>query len=129
MERFYIDIKCDFEELWRYNIIAMAGVFVGGEQVDVLKHASEVAPVGAMLSAAPEGYIANRNFSLTSDPAEALTLYIYIIPHTFTKGLVISDVEPFELDVVVRHGTRTVHKHRYEINQWSGENIEIKIGM
>jgi hypothetical protein len=31
------------------------------------------------------------------------------------------------LDVKVKHGARVAFKHRYMINQWSGENITATI--
>lgn len=128
-DKIFIDVKCDFEELWRYNIVAMVGAYVNDEQVDLAKHASEIAPIGAMLTAPPEGYNPNRSFTLECKAAEVLTLYIYVIPHTFPQCRDVAEVEPFELELVVRRGKKAVYKHRYDINQWSGENIEIRLDM
>ena len=127
MANFTISIECDFYDLWRYNIITMASVMREGEQVEVLKQCSEIAPVGAELQRAPEDYNSNRNILLTSGEADALTLYIYIIPHTLPKEQVVRFAPPFELDVKVKHGARIAYKHRYMINQWSGENISIAV--
>ena len=123
MANFTISIESDFQELWRYNIIVMANVMRDGEQCEVLKHCSEIAPVGAELKSPPEGYTPDRTIQLTSTDADALTLYIYIIPHTLPTEQIVRFAQPFELDVKVKHGSRIAYKHRYMVNQWSGENI------
>ena len=123
MANFSISIESYFTDLWRYNIIVMANVMRDGEQCEILKHCSEIAPVGAELKSPPDDYDPNRNITLTSSKADALTLYIYIIPHTLPKEQVVRFAPPFELDVKVKHGARIAFKHRYMVNQWSGENI------
>ena len=127
MANFTISIESNFYDLWRYNIVVMANVMRNGEQCEVLKHLSEIAPVGAELQTPPMGYQENRNITLTSGEADALTLYIYIIPHTLPKEQVVRFAPPFELDVKVKHGSRIAFKHRYMVNQWSGENITTTI--
>ena len=127
MANFTVSIESNFPDLWRYNIIVMANVMREGEQCEVLKHCSEIAPVGAELQIPPEGYDPDRSVELTSQEADALTLYIYIIPHTLPKDQVVRFTPPFELDVKVKHGARVAFKHRYMINQWSGENITATI--
>ena len=127
MANFTISIESNFPDLWRYNIVVMANVMQGSEKVEVLKHCSEVAPVGAELQTRPEGYNPNRNILLSSMKADTLTLYIYIIPHTLPKEQVVRFAPPFEFDVKVKHGSRIAFKHRYMVNQWSGENITATI--
>ena len=127
MANFTISIESDFHDLWRYNIVVMASVMRDSEQIEVLKHLSEIAPVGAELQTAPPNYNKSRNILLTSQDADALTLYIYIIPHTLPKEELVRLAPPFELDVKVKHGARIAFKHRYMVNQWSGENITATI--
>ena len=127
MAVFTISIESNFRDLWRYNTIVMANVMRDGEQVEILKHLREVAPIGAELSAPPEDYDDNRKIKLQSVDADALTLYIYIIPHTLPKEQIVRFAPPFELDVKVKHGSRIAFKHRYMVNQWSGENITTTI--
>ena len=127
MAVFTISIESNFRDLWRYNTIVMANVMRDSEQVEILKHLREVAPIGAELSAPPEDYDDNRKIKLQSVDADALTLYIYIIPHTLPVEQEVSAAKPFELDVKVKHGGRIIYTHRYMINQWSGENISIAV--
>ena len=127
MANFTISIKCDFYDLWRYNIVVMASVMSEGKQVEVLKQCSEIAPIGAELQTPPDGYDPNRNILLSTMEADELTLYIYIIPHTLPSEQIVRFAPPFELDVKVKHGARIAFKHRYMINQWSGENITANI--
>ncbi|MBR5822283.1 MAG: hypothetical protein IKY51_05500 [Alistipes sp.] len=127
MANFTISIESDFHDLWRYNIVVMASVMRDGEQTEVLKHRSEIAPVGAELQMKPLDYNPDRAIHLQSGEADALTLYIYIIPHTLPTEYLIRLAPPFELDVKVKYGTRIAFKHRYMINQWSGENISVSV--
>lgn len=127
MAVFTISIESNFRDLWRYNTIVMANVMRDGEQVEILKHLCEVAPVGSELTYPPEDYDENRKIKLQSVEADALTLYIYIIPHTLPEEQDVRITRPFELDVKVKCGGRIVFKHRYMINQWSGENISATI--
>ena len=127
MAFFTVSIESDFYDLWRYNIVVMASVMRDGEQTEVLKHCSEIAPVGAELQMKPLDYNPDRAIHLQSGEADALTLYIYIIPHTLPTEYLVRLAPPFELDVKVKYGTRIAFKHRYMINQWSGENISVSI--
>ena len=127
MANFTISIESNFQELWRYNIVVMANVMRDGVQCEILKHCSEIAPVGAELKEAPADYNPERSIALTSNDADALTLYIYIIPHTLPKEQVVRLAQPFELNVKVKHGSHIAFKHRYMVNQWSGENITASI--
>ena len=127
MAFFTVSIESDFYDLWRYNIVVMASVMRDGEQTEVLKHRSEIAPVGAELQMKPLDYNPDRAIHLQSGEADALTLYIYIIPHTLPEEQDVRITRPFELDVKVKYGGRIVFKHRYMINQWSGENISATI--
>ena len=78
MAFFTVSIESDFYDLWRYNIVVMASVMRDGEQTEVLKHRSEIAPVGAELQMKPLDYNPDRAIHLQSGEADALTLYIYI---------------------------------------------------
>ena len=127
MAFFTVSIESDFYDLWRYNIVVMASVMRDGEQTEVLKHRSEIAPVGAELQMKPLDYNPDRAIHLQSGEADALTLYIYIIPHTLPKEELVRLAPPFELDVKIKHGARIAFKHRYMVNQWSGENITATI--
>ena len=77
MQPFTIVLDSDFSDLWRYNIVVMCSVLRDGAEVEFLKHKSEIAPAGAELCEIPRGYNANRRIELHTQPADALTLYIY----------------------------------------------------
>ena len=127
MQPFTIIVDSDFSELWRYNIIVMCSVLRDGKEVEFLKHSSEVAPVGAELKEIPLDYNSNRRVELMTQEATTLTLYIYIIPHTLPMITDVAEAKPFEMCVEVMHGTDQVYRRRVEINQWSGENIELAL--
>ena len=127
MQPFTIVLDSDFSDLWRYNIVVMCSVQRDGAEVEFLKHKSEIAPVGAELREIPRGYNANRRIELHTQPADALTLYIYIMPHTLPMTTDVAEAKPFEMLVEVLHGTEQAYRKRVEVNQWSGENLEITV--
>ena len=127
MKHFTIKLESDFSELWRYNIVVMCSVLRDGVEVEFLKHSSEVAPVGAELKEVPRGYSNNRGVELRSVEANGLTLYIYIMPHTLPKTTAVADAQPFEMVVEVLYGEEQAYRKRVEVNQWSGENLEITL--
>ena len=129
MANFSISIESKFKELWRYNIIVMASVVSAGKQIELLKHCSEIAPVGSELKDPPANYKANRDITLHGNGGDEITLYIYVIPHTLPKKKSVSSTPPFEMVVSVNCDTDIVYKHRYMVNQWSGENITATVAL
>ena len=127
MQSFTVILDSDFSELWRYNIVVMCSVLRNGEEVEFLKHSSEIAPVGAELREIPRGYNVNRRVELRTQEATALTLYIYVMPHTLPMTTDVAEAIPFEMVVEVLHGTEQAYRKRIEVNQWSGENIELSL--
>jgi hypothetical protein len=127
MEQYHISIYSNFEEFWRYNVVVMASVKRDGEEIQRLKAKDEVAPAGAELLNPPLGYKTNRIIELDSEPATELTLYIYILPHTFPRTLSIADTPPFDLRVEVMYGSERRYAHTLEIDQWSGANIILNL--
>lgn len=122
-----ISIDTDFEEFWRYNLVVMASLKRGDEQVELLKYKDEVAAVGSELVEPPKGYNPNRKVELRCEAAESLTLYIYIIPHTLPATNLVADAADFEFRVEVLHDGVRAYAHTFEVNQWSGDNIVIRV--
>ncbi|MBO5890364.1 MAG: hypothetical protein J6Q28_02910 [Alistipes sp.] len=122
-----ISIDTNFDEFWRYNLVVMASIKRGDEQVELLKYMDEIAPIGADLVTPPANYPEDRRVVLRGEAAESLTLYIYIIPHTLPPDKYVRFAPPFELEVKVKHGIRNIYTHRHMINQWSGDNLMISM--
>lgn len=131
MKGYLVKISCDFEEFWRYNLVVMGSVLCGGEQAELIKCRSDVAAVGDNLVAKPQGYDESRSrVELRSSDgvkADALTLYIYIIPHTLPATNLVADAADFEFRVEVLHDGVRAYAHTFEVNQWSGDNIVIRV--
>lgn len=127
MTPFTVSIECDYEGFWRYNYVVMGSVMCAGEEVDFIKHRSEVAPVGAELREMPLGYSNERGVKLVSKEGDKLTLYIYVIPHTLPSTDSTADAEVFNMSLVVSHGSKVILKRQLEINPWSGDNIELRL--
>lgn len=125
---FSIEISSDCEELWRYNIALTGEVSdSSGRRVEYIKHASEVAPVGSSLTAAPADYVADRDIRIVTAAGAGLKLYIYVIPHTLPRQRIVDEARPFTLHVRIGRGGQMLYDRRLSINQWSGDNIEIKL--
>ena len=127
MAGFTIRVDCKDDAFWRFNYVVMCSVRRGGNEVEFLKHRSEIAPVGAELREKPKGYNAERGVVLSSTDAEELTLYIYVIPHTLPRENTTRDIAPLNMSLIVEHGTKTILKRWVEINPWSGDNIELNL--
>lgn len=128
-EGFSIEISSDYAELWRYNISLTGEVAdADGRRTEYIGRASDVAPVGSSLKAAPACYDPDRRMSFTTAAGERLTLYIYVIPHTLPKQRIVDQARPFTLHVRIGRSGETLYDRRLSINQWSGDNIEIKLG-
>lgn len=127
MAPYIISIECKYKEFWRYNLIVSGAVMSCGERVGWIGYTDEIAAVGSSLSAPPADYRRAPTAVVKSEEGDALTLYIYIIPHTLPTSRVVSECKPFEISVCISHGEAVVYNRRLEINQWSGDNIEIKI--
>ncbi|MCX4261800.1 MAG: hypothetical protein OSJ31_02735 [Alistipes sp.] len=128
-ERFHIEVASRYEELWRYNIeLTGQTADSGGSRLEYISASSFVAPVGSKLEAAPEGYSpAGRDIGIDTEPAESLTLYIYVIPNTLPTERTVDLVKPFTLDVRISRGEEMLYDRHLSINQFSGDNIEIKL--
>ena len=50
------------------------------------------------------------------------------MPHTLPITTDVSAAQPFEMSLEIFHGAEQVLRKRIEVNQWSGENIELQIG-
>ena len=122
---FIITLDCAFAEFWRYNLIVHGEVLASGERRNIVKHVDEVAAVGSNICEVPSTYQRAGHLVIDAGEGDSLRLYIYILPHTLPFTDSIGDAKPFELCVSISHGANVVYKHRYEINQWSGDNIEI----
>ena len=127
MQPYTITLECDFPEFWRYNLIVQGEVLLQDKRCDSITYLDETAPSGSELPAPPVGYQRKSSVVLHSQAGDALRLYIYIIPNTMPKVRFVSEAPPFEFRVLISHGKSPIFKHRYEVNQWSGENIELSL--
>ena len=127
MHPYTIEFECSYKELWRYNITITGGVFNHGTKEEFISYSDEVAPVGSKLSSPPKGYSPSRDICLTTASGDSLTLYIYVVPNTIPMSRVVGDAPTFECLVRISHGSDIVYHKIHNINQWSGDNIEIKL--
>lgn len=126
MATFSLTIECNFAEFWRYNLIVTGAKFLNHERVDMIKHIDNVAPVGSNLAETPAGYARAPKTELTLDGCDALTLYIYVLPHTMPRTRLTDEARPFELHITISRDGETLYNRRHSIAQWVGDNIEIK---
>lgn len=125
---FKIELRCRYEEWWRYNADLMCGCFdVDDNRIGFASVASDIAAVGSNLKARPEGIDAARSVTLQTPPCDHLVLYVYIIPHTLPAGNDIDSTRPFEAEIRIYHDGRHLRTEKRRINQWSGASIELRI--
>lgn len=127
MAPYRISIECDYREFWRYNLALSGEVRADGKRVGYIAYSDDAAAVGSQLRAAPAGYNRPRRTIVEGVAGDALTLYIYIVPNTLPESRIVADSAPFEVGVSISHGDKVVYKRRLLINQWAGDNIEIKL--
>ena len=127
MSRFKVTISSQFEELWRYNIVAICELCAAdGGRIEYKSAESIVAPVGSQLKVAPLDYSVDRTIRLESGEGAYLNILIYVVPNTLPQTDDISKTKPFHLIVKVESESEVVVNRVFDINQWSGENISLK---
>ncbi len=127
MAPYTITIECKYSEFWRYNLAITGAVMAEGERKEWISYLDEVAQVGANFTECPTSYNRPQSIILNTGEGDALTLYIYVLPHSLPITRVTKECGPFELRVSVKHGDEVVYNRRMEVNQWSGDNIELKL--
>jgi hypothetical protein len=131
MSRFRVTVSSRFDELWRYNIIAVCELCsADGERIEYKSHESSIAPVGSNLSAPPADYDTKRTIKIESENGDYINILIYIVPHTLPTTNDIIKTKPFHLSVKVTANGEEIINRLFDINQWSGDNISLeKIGL
>ncbi len=123
---FKLTIECNFAEFWRYNLIITGATYLSGERQCFIKHIDEVAPVGSNLDDMPADYSRGSHLEFEYEGGDAITLYIYVLPHTMPRSRIAYDSRPFEFHTMLSRGEDVLYNRRHSIAQWVGDNIEIK---
>ena len=126
MECFHVAIYSDYEEFWRYNLIITGATYLQGETQNFIKYVDEVATVGSNLAEMPQGYSRSPKLELEFEGGDAITLYIYVLPHTMPRTRLTNESKPFELHTTLSRGSEILYNRRHSVAQWVGDNIEIK---
>ncbi|WP_295939526.1 hypothetical protein [uncultured Alistipes sp.] len=127
-EGFSIEISSQYEDWWRYNVAVMCGCFDADDnRIGFASTESHIADVGSNLKEKPEGTPDPRNIRLDTIACDHLMLYIYIVPHTLPGHKEIGDAKPFETRLCILHKGRELRSQTFNINQWSGTSIELKV--
>ena len=125
---FKITISTDYDQWWRYNIALLCGCFdKDGKRVGFVTKESHIATVGDNLESRPEGVECPSEISLTSPQCDNIILYIYIVPHTLPRDRDVSEAQPFEVSAIIDYGDQVLKSEIFNINQWSGASIELKL--
>ena len=127
MHPYIITLESDYSEFWRYNLIVQGEVLWHDTLCGDVDYSSIVTPSESDLSVPPAGYHRDKSIVIETAKGDSLRLYIYILPHTDPFTNKVADSLPFEFRVMIHQGGKLVFKHRYEVDQWSGCNIEFDI--
>jgi hypothetical protein len=126
MAQFNITIGCNFEEWWRYNIIAVCeACYTNGERAEFSSQESIIADIGAELNECPDIYPKDRTLHFTTESGDYLNLLIYVIPHTSAKAKHIGVTDTFPLSIEVKVGKRVILREECEVNLWAGSTISL----
>ena len=131
MSKFRVSVSSRYEELWRYNLVAVCELCSAeGERIEFKSQESYVAPVGSNLLAPPADYNSKRTIAIETVEGDYLNLLVYVIPNTLPVTNDIMKAKPFHLTVKVEADGEQLISRVYDINQWSGDNIALeKIGL
>ena len=127
MNPYIITVEGDKNE-WQYNLKIMGEAIADGERVDFLSYSDDVAELGSDIRTAPTNFRPRGVVRLESHSANALTLYIYSIPHTLPEVQKVEDAVSPELHVIISQGGDVLYNRRHTLNPWTGANIKIEIG-
>ena len=131
MSKFRVSVSSRYEELWRYNLVAVCELCSAeGERIEFKSQESYVAPVGSNLLAPPADYNSKRTIAIETVEGDYLNLLVYVIPNTLPVTNDIMKAKPFHLTVKVETDGEQLISRVYDINQWAGDNIALeKIGL
>ncbi len=59
--------------------------------------------------------------------SSSATIIIYVVPNKLPQDRVVTNNPPFPIDVVVTRFGEIIHNETYEVNQWGGATITIKL--
>lgn len=128
MKPYIITIEGDKNE-WRYNLKIMGEATCNGERVDFFSYGSDVADLGSAIYEAPSNFEPRGVIRFESHPADALTLYIYGIPHTLPETMRVDEAVSPELHVIVSQDGAVLYNCRHLLNPWTGANIRVELGV
>lgn len=123
-----IDLKCGFEQWWRYNVYISAATFLDEQSVDYRSLTDTVYPLGRgdEVRSYPEGYNTKRPIHLEIDEGDSLELFIYVIPNTMPMSDAIRQSPPFKMRIAVK-GASISHNEEFTVNQWGGASIHLSL--
>lgn len=128
MSRFKVSVSSSFEELWRYNIVLVCELCsADGSRIDFLSKESIIAPVGSNMTAPPTDYNADRELCCECGEGDYLNILLYIVPHTLPSTNDLYRIKLFSVVVKVDADKKRVLSQSFNVNQWSGENISLKV--
>ncbi len=128
-----VEIKSYFEELYRYNIMALlAGFNEQGEQSytvgNELIYSEEINFDFDAVVDPPEGFTLGEPLMLQGESAASIQLLVYVITTTLPEDRSsVSDARPFDLMVTIERDDEVVYEESHEVNQWGGVTINIKL--
>ncbi len=124
-------ITSQYEQLWRYNLLAMCAGFdalrerlyvVSGERI----YREEINTEIVALPAPPSGFRVGEPFVLLCESAESLHLIIYVVTHTLPSNRDVESSPPFDVRVVIERDGEAVYDEPHEVNQWGGATIDFE---
>ena len=125
--RYLIELQCDYEQWWRYNVYIMAVGFdeEGGHGTfnNLVNKVWDANFGGDPRTSPPARYETPRKISLTTQQCAFVDVYIYVVANTFPMTDAISEWPPFPVTLRVTADGRRIEEKTYEVNQWGGLTV------
>ncbi len=123
---FDIELSCDFEYLWRYNI-TLACEMLGeqGERLDFGSKELRVADIGSQMRVAPEGWTKRQKLQLSTVRCASIRMVAYLLAHTMPEERDVESLKPFEMRIMVTTDGEKIYNKVHYVDQRGGAAINI----
>lgn len=124
-----IAVESLYNDSWVFNIIiTCAGYDAHGAELFVESAKDIVGEVGSVVMSPPEDKT-TRRLDLQVGECSSLRVIVYAVPCTIPSGktIQVKDYPPFDMQVSVSEGERTLYCKSHSVNRWGGASINFEI--
>lgn len=131
LKRYRIELECDYEEWWRYNLYISAACYnADGGIADYVNLSDKVYDIGSGIESRtrPAGYARGAKVTLETPPCVRAEFFLYAVANTFPHSDIIRNSPPFSAAVACYTDGRLTERTEYAVNQWGGLTLKKELG-